>query len=80
MTEPFRVKTWLDAKYQEDVSFVKKFREIPDEPVRDFNKKKGEESRLVALEIYGHKHPKPCSRPNFCQRFRICPCPNPCFG
>ena len=41
MTEPFRVKTWLDA---EDVSFVKKFREIPDEPVRDFNKKKGEES------------------------------------
>ena len=45
MTEPFRVKTWLDAKYSEPVSFVKKFREIPDEPVRDFNKKKGEESR-----------------------------------
>jgi len=44
MTEPFRVKTWLDAKYSEDVSFVKKFREIPDEPVGDFNKKKGEES------------------------------------
>ena len=44
MTEPFRVKTWLDAKYSEDVSFVKKFREIPDEPLRDFNKKKGEES------------------------------------
>ena len=41
MTEPFRVKTWLDAKYLQDVSFVKKFRETPDEPVEDFVKKNG---------------------------------------
>ena len=48
MTEPFRVKTWLDAKYLQDVSFVKKFRETPDEPVEDFIKKNGKQMSMTA--------------------------------
>ena len=48
MTEPLRVKTWPDAKYLEDVSFVKKFREIPDAiPVKDFSTRIGKEIDTV---------------------------------
>ena len=62
MTEPLRVKTWPDAKYLEDVSFVKKFRQISDAiPVKDFSKKKGKEMHAVCsipgsvYEIGGEK-------------------------
>ena len=48
MTEPLRVKTWPDAKYLEDVSFVKKFRQISDAiPVKDFSKRIGKEIDTV---------------------------------
>ena len=41
MAEPFRVKTWPDAKYLENFSLVN-LRNFSVEPVNDFFKKKGE--------------------------------------
>ena len=78
MTEPFRVKTWLDAKYLQDVSFVKKFRETPDEPVEDFVKKNGKQTherstdRIVRTRVQRLKLSRVRARVRIHVRSNVC--------
>ena len=55
MAEPFRVKTWPDAKYLENFSLVN-LRNFSVEPVNDFFKKKGEQSHQILTDIGFRRH------------------------
>ena len=78
MTEPFRVKTWLDAKYLQDVSFVKKFRETTDEPVEYFVKKNGKQTherstdRIVRTRVQRLKLSRVRARVRIHVRSNVC--------